>query len=786
MDSVNRTLRGRIVPKLGRAAVALLVAAMAAAVLQPVPDAHADVGQEQAVGGTFAINGLLPAGVTLSAPIGAGDTVIGISDSTRLAVGEIVQVDNEIMSVDALAGDGPGGDPTPDTMTVTRGQMGTTAASHLAGAALLSNGLPVKINAANIGPLPTGAALKTALDTTEFEDSGATLAAAINSSVTTLDVSTINPLRLGRTAKIDNEKMLITGITPGYALDSGADTLEPVYAKQRTIKISDKDQLQVGWTVEIETEEMTVDALAGDGPGGVQDTMMVSRAVAVDHTAAGLNIYVPTAAVTMQAIDAVQTTITISDKNQLQVGWLVHVDNEDMTVTALAGDGPGGSDDTMTVSRAAPVVHPYSLRTIYHATGATTNEPVYAVMRTIKISDKNLLQVGWTVRIDVEAYNTEYMDIIGLSGDGPGGADDFMTVSRSLPVDHTTAPLNIWGGQDRITVSRGFAGTTPASHAQGAHIWQNIRTVYTTAHTGLSQGITIQIDNEKMTVSWVTPGYSFDSGATLTADVQPGDTSIPVSNAALLQVGWMIKIDSEKMLITGLSGGTPGTATVTRAQEGSAAASHLAGATIWGGTDRIGAARGAFGTTIASHSAGAPINDVDGLGAYVFTLSFNTAYLAPGTVINESFLTSTGRTLSYCSKSWGTGTVTTSCFTQGSTPLGPTGSGTLATVVLRAIAVTGAGTTPADLVSGQLLDGAGDVLSSTVVDASLKIVKCADEDGNRYVNFSDAVVVAKAASGIITPLPKHDVDSNGAVNFMDAVQTAKLANAGTRCPPGAV
>jgi hypothetical protein len=123
---------------------------------------------------------------------------------------------------------------------------------------------------------------------------------------------------------------------------------------------------------------------------------------------------------------------------------------------------------------------------------------------------------------------------------------------------------------------------------------------------------------------------------------------------------------------------------------------------------------------------------------------------------------------------------------MGTTPLGPTGSGTLATVVLRAVAVTGSGTTTADLVSGQLFDAAGDVLSSTVQDAQLSIVKCADEDGNRYINFSDAVLVAKAASGIIPPEAKHDVNSNGVVNMLDAGWAAKLANAGTRCPPGAV
>ncbi len=785
MESAFRILQSAVLRGPARLAAALLVVSLAV-VISGAPGARADVGSQQAVGGIFAINGMMSTGATLSAPIGTTDTTINISDMSRLAVGEIVNIDLstsfEIMQLNGLSGDGPGG--VQDTMTVTRGIMGTSAHTHAAGAALFANGIPVQVNASSVAALPTGSTLQSALDTQEYEATSSTLSSSITSAQTQINVSSSEPFTTGRKAKIDNEKMSITSVVPGYlATLTGATTVASLPVTQRDIKISDITPLTVGAAIRVDGEDMTITALSGDGPGGAQDVMTVTRPGPVDHPTSGLYVYTATSAATLYTIDNSQTVIPISDKNQLAAGWVVLVDNEPMTVNSLAGDGPGGVDDTMTVTRTAPVAHTTAPVVIYQRTSATTQEVVYAVQRTVQISDKNMVHAGWNVRIEMEIMN-----VTAVSGDGPGGAIDTMTVTRSAPADHLTYPLDIYGGQDKLNVTRGVDGTTAAAHNAGAVISQNIRTLSVTSHANLGQAMTIQVDSEKMSVEDVVPGYSLNSGATLTADAQPTDTTISVSNTALLQVGWVIRVDSEAMKITGLAGGAPGTATVQRAQEGSSAVLHLSGHLIYGGQDKIKVDRGILGSTIAAHAAGAAVSDVDGLGSYQFNLSWNTTYLAAGTFVNESFLTSTGRSLYGCFPSWTANTVTVHCETTGGLPLGATGSGLLATVYLRAVAMTNTTLTPLDLVSGQLIDTNGHQLSSTVTDGSAKVVKCADENGDKVINFNDALIVAKAAAGQIPPLPKHDVDSNGHVLFSDALLVAKLAalSPAVRCPPNSV
>lgn len=80
--------------------------------------------------------------MTLSSGIGTSDTVLTFSNvSGSFSVGRSIKIDNEIMLIGARVG-GVGG-----TLTVTRGHGGTTAATHSAGALtkLLTNTSPAKL-----------------------------------------------------------------------------------------------------------------------------------------------------------------------------------------------------------------------------------------------------------------------------------------------------------------------------------------------------------------------------------------------------------------------------------------------------------------------------------------------------------------------------------------------------------------------------------------------------------------------------------------------------------------
>jgi hypothetical protein len=92
-----------------------------------------------------------------------------------------------------------------------------------------------------------------------------------------------------------NDKDL-PGVPGGVPADSGADIVENMSAApadedggiagtQSIVDISDKTGLagSVGKRVAVESEVMTLEAVTGDGPGGVQDTMEVTRTAPAAH-----------------------------------------------------------------------------------------------------------------------------------------------------------------------------------------------------------------------------------------------------------------------------------------------------------------------------------------------------------------------------------------------------------------------------------------------------------------------------------------------------------------------
>ncbi len=76
----------------------------------------------------------------------------------------------------------------------------------------------------------------------------------------------------------------------------------------------------------------------------------------------------------------------------------------------------------------------------------------------------------------------------------------------------------------------------------------------------------------------------------------------------------------------------------------------------------------------------------DELGAYEVTVSYDPAVVTPLGIQDGGFLGSTGRSLSCLAAVYGSGTVNFECLTLGSTHLGPTGTGILATVTFGPVA----------------------------------------------------------------------------------------------------
>jgi hypothetical protein len=112
------------------------------------------------------------------------------------------------------------------------------------------------------------------------------------------------------------------------------------------------------------------------------------------------------------------------------------------------------------------------------------------------------------------------------------------------------------------------------------------------------------------------------------------------------------------------------------------------------------------------------VTDAANLGAYQFDLIFNASLLNPVSVVNGSFLESTGRTAIVTGPSYGTGTLTFGAFTFGSTPPGPDGSGTLATITFDGLAP---GTSTLDLSGIIVTNTSGNVQSSSGTDGSITI-----------------------------------------------------------------
>lgn len=177
---------------------------------------------------------------------------------------------------------------------------------------------------------------------------------------------------------------------------------------------------------------------------------------------------------------------------------------------------------------------------------------------------------------------------LNIGTDAVFGGGD--TSQRSIAV------TGLWG----YTNDESPAGALAAAMPDGAGA---TATVNAAGAAALGVGSVIRIDSERCLVT----GRSMaDTGQTLSApglDAQTKTVTVPVPDGTEFTVDEILLIDAERMLIVDIAGDN---CIVKRAWDGSVLAAHTAGAAIYA-LRALTVNRGALGTTAAAHANAAPV-----------------------------------------------------------------------------------------------------------------------------------------------------------------------------------
>jgi hypothetical protein len=158
--------------------------------------------------------------------------------------------------------------------------------------------------------------------------------------------------------------------------------------------------------------------------------------------------------------------------------------------------------------------------------------------------------------------------------------------------------------QRAISVTGLYLACPPAETSGGtlAPVGTTDTTAVCSNGTAVGVGSVVRVDAERMLVTGKAPA---SSGQTLQVDM--GATSnantVAVSNGALFFAGETLTIDGEQMLIMAVAGNN---LLVKRQMFGTPLAQHLTGATVYV-SRLLTLTRAALGTTAASHAANAPV-----------------------------------------------------------------------------------------------------------------------------------------------------------------------------------
>ena len=209
------------------------------------------------------------ASTTLNGTITVGATAVTVTSAAGMAVGDYVLIDSELMYITVIAA---------NTLTVTRGQLGTTGAAHTTGAV---------VDAYNIATAAT------------------TLNGAITNVATTLVVASSTGIGAGDYLLINTETMLVTNVAgttitvtraaQGSAaaahIDGSPVTIyeNNLPAATTSVNVASVTNIGVGDYIQMGTEDMFVSAIASNTLTVTRGTLGTTAAVQLN----GTNVTIP-------------------------------------------------------------------------------------------------------------------------------------------------------------------------------------------------------------------------------------------------------------------------------------------------------------------------------------------------------------------------------------------------------------------------------------------------------------------------------------------------------------
>ena len=460
--------------------------------------------------------------------------------------------------------------------------------------------------------------------------------AAEGTSIMVTNTAGVAQVAVGDVIKVDSEEMLVTAVTAMGAnwkltVTRGFDGTTavahmpppmPPGSQLPVSKVSSDTLIYVtgsavsnGDTIEVDGEQMTVTAVTANPASAGNSILTVTRnANGVGEAAhsSGATVY---KAVADTIVQVTNTTTTSS----VTVGDVIKVDNEQMLVTAVAA-----------VNAVSPGIWNLTVTRGYNSTTEATHNAGAAVSKVTL--DTRVSVTGTAVAVnDVIQVDNEQMKVTAVTSSG--------------------------GNSVLLTVTRGFNGTTEATHSSGATVYDVVPdTTLQITNTGsveVAAGDVIQVGSEQMLVTAVTAGATNIWNLTVTCAASgstapprhptlrgppsrrppwtPGESRITGSVVAVNDV---IQVDNEQMLVTAVTpSGSNSILTVTRAYNSTTEVGHSNGATVFDVvSDSIvqvtntGSVEVAVGDTIQVDSEEMFVTSVTAGAANVWNLNVVRAY----------------------------------------------------------------------------------------------------------------------------------------------------------------
>ena len=229
--------------------------------------------------------------------------------------------------------------------------------------------------------------------------------------------------------------------------------------------------------------------------------------------------------------------------------------------------------------------------------------------------------------------------------------------------------------------------------------------------------------------------------------------------------------------VAGPSTGIPGAGgvTVALASSGNAAVTPNPQISAWNG-DQTGlniSAQSVVTTTMCLTDPNNPASPQApcGLGAFAFDISWDPALASYVSISGGAFLGSTGRGTSCSAPTVGASSVHFQCFSLGAAPLGPQGSGVLATLILDPHAPAPGVSSTVTLSNVGYTDITGQPFPASGVNGTLEFGPCTDvsDPSDGLVDLSDTLLFLDHFGESPPSAPKYDPNADGGVDLSDAL-----------------